>query len=125
VRNAAKALIAAKVRLPKVLNELGELTATMLSEPESQPIKRRKIWYWPLSISLLNLRIAPFDSLFCRQRRTLKPMNMPEEYRAQAQRCRDMADQVLSPLDKEMWLGLAADWLSMASIHERFGSHSP
>lgn len=28
----------------------------------------------------------------------------------------------ISPLDKEMWLQLAADWLSMASIRERFGT---
>ena len=45
-----------------------------------------------------------------------------EEYRAQAQCCRQMADQVMSPLDKEAWLQLAADWLSMASIHERLGT---
>ena len=46
----------------------------------------------------------------------------PEEYRAQALYCRLMADQVKSPLDKEIWLGLAADWMAMASIHERFGA---
>ena len=45
----------------------------------------------------------------------------PEEYRAQALHCRLMADQVKSP-DKEVWLELAADWMAMASIHERFGS---
>jgi hypothetical protein len=44
----------------------------------------------------------------------------PEEYRAQALHCRLMADQVKSPLDKELWLQLAADWMAMASIHERF-----
>jgi len=44
----------------------------------------------------------------------------PEEYRAQAQRCREMADQAMRPLDKEAWLKLAADWLSMALVHERF-----
>ena len=31
-----------------------------------------------------------------------------------------MADQVKSPLDKELWLQLAADWMAMASMHERF-----
>ena len=46
----------------------------------------------------------------------------PEEYRAQALHCRLMADQVLSPLDKEVWLGLAADWMKMASMHERLGA---
>ncbi len=48
--------------------------------------------------------------------------NKAEEYRAQAQRCREMADQVMSPLDKEVWLGIAADWMTMASIHERSGT---
>jgi len=44
----------------------------------------------------------------------------PEEYRAQALHCRLMADQVKNPSDKEVWLGLAADWMKMASMHERF-----
>jgi len=43
----------------------------------------------------------------------------PEEYRAQALHCRLMADQVMNPLDKKLWLELAADWMAMASIHER------
>jgi hypothetical protein len=33
-----------------------------------------------------------------------------------------MAAGVISPLDKEAWLQLAAEWLSLASIHERYGS---
>ena len=45
----------------------------------------------------------------------------PEEYRAPALHCRLMADQVESPLDKKLWLELAADWMAMASIHERHG----
>ena len=48
-------------------------------------------------------------------------MTRSEEYRANAERCRHMADQVVSPTDKEMWLGLAADWMTMASMRERFG----
>jgi hypothetical protein len=48
--------------------------------------------------------------------------NKTDEYRAKAEHCRQMADQVVSPMDKEMWLQLAADWLSMASVHERFGN---
>ena len=44
------------------------------------------------------------------------------EYRTEAERCRQMADQVISPLDKEAWLQLAAEWIAMASIYERFGS---
>ena len=47
---------------------------------------------------------------------------MTDEYRAKAEHCRQMADQVFNPSDKEMWLELAADWMSMALIHERFGS---
>ena len=46
----------------------------------------------------------------------------PEEYRAQAFHCRLMADQVKSRLDKELWLQLAADWMAMASVHERLGT---
>jgi len=45
--------------------------------------------------------------------------NKTDEYRAKAEHCRQMADQVVSPMDKEMWLQLAADWLSMASVHKR------
>jgi hypothetical protein len=44
------------------------------------------------------------------------------EYRAEAERCREMAAEAISPLDKEAWLQLAAEWRSLASIHERFGS---
>jgi predicted DNA-binding ArsR family transcriptional regulator len=33
-----------------------------------------------------------------------------------------MADQVLSPLDKEMWLQLAWDWSTLASVRERYGT---
>ncbi len=43
-----------------------------------------------------------------------------EQYRAQALHCRLMADQVKSAADKEMWLELAADWMTMASVHERY-----
>ena len=45
-----------------------------------------------------------------------------DEYRAEAERCRRMAAEVISPLDKEAWLQLAAEWLSLASIYERYGS---
>jgi hypothetical protein len=41
------------------------------------------------------------------------------EYREKAENCRRMADQVVSPIDKEMWLQLAADWLQLASLRER------
>jgi hypothetical protein len=42
-----------------------------------------------------------------------------KEYRAEAQKCRQMADKIISPLDREMWLQLAADWLRMAALRER------
>jgi len=42
VRKAAEVLVA-KLRLPKLLKELDEATALILSEPKSKPIKRRKI----------------------------------------------------------------------------------
>jgi len=35
---------------------------------------------------------------------------MTDEYRAKAEHCRRMADQVVSPVEKEMWLQLAWDW---------------
>ena len=46
---------------------------------------------------------------------------MTDEYRAKAEYCRQRADQVLSPLDKEMWLQLAWDWSTLASVRERYG----
>ena len=45
-----------------------------------------------------------------------------DEYRAKAEYCRQMADQVPSPLDKEMWLQLAWDWSTLASVRERYGT---
>jgi hypothetical protein len=48
---------------------------------------------------------------------------MTDEYRAKAEQCRRMADQVVSPLDKEMLLQLAADWSALASVQERYGTH--
>ena len=48
---------------------------------------------------------------------------MTDEYRAKAEHCRQMADQVVSPLDKEMWLQLAWNWSTLASVRERCGTH--
>jgi hypothetical protein len=45
--------------------------------------------------------------------------NRTEEYRTQVERCRQMADQVISPLDKEALLQLAAEWLALRLIHQR------
>ena len=45
-----------------------------------------------------------------------------DEYRANAEHCREMADRVLSPLDKQMWLELAWDWSTLASVRERYGA---
>jgi hypothetical protein len=46
-------------------------------------------------------------------------MSKPADYRAKAEECRLQADRAFTPLDKEAWLQLAADWLAMASLHER------
>jgi hypothetical protein len=48
--------------------------------------------------------------------------DLTDEYREKAKQCRRMADQVASPVDKEMWLQLSADWSVMASVRERFGT---
>ena len=48
---------------------------------------------------------------------------MTDEYRAKAEHCRRMADQVISPVEKEMWLQLAWDWSALASVRERYGTH--
>ena len=48
---------------------------------------------------------------------------MIDEYRAKAEHCRQMADQVISPVEKEMWLQLAWDWSTLASVRERYGTH--
>jgi hypothetical protein len=42
-----------------------------------------------------------------------------DEYRAKAEYCRQMASQVVSPIDKETWLQLAADWSMLASVREQ------
>ena len=42
-----------------------------------------------------------------------------QKYRQQAEECRKMAEKVFSPLDKEAWLELAADWLRLAQMAER------
>jgi hypothetical protein len=47
------------------------------------------------------------------------------EYREKAEHCRQMADKVVSPIDKEMWLQLAADWSQLASLRERSAIERP
>jgi hypothetical protein len=42
-----------------------------------------------------------------------------DEYRAKAEYCRQMANGVMSPIDKEMWLQLAADWSVLASVRDQ------
>jgi hypothetical protein len=41
------------------------------------------------------------------------------EYRDKASRCRQMAQRAFSPLDKEAWLQLATDWLTLAAVRDR------
>jgi hypothetical protein len=48
--------------------------------------------------------------------------DLTDEYRQKAEQCRQMANHVVSPLDKQLWLQLAADWSVMASVRERFGT---
>ena len=43
-----------------------------------------------------------------------------ERFRQQAEECRREAEKAVSPLDKEAWLKLAADWLRLAQdVEER------
>jgi hypothetical protein len=44
--------------------------------------------------------------------------NMADEYRKNADDCREQAAKALRPLDKERWLKLAEDWLKLAKIEE-------
>jgi hypothetical protein len=44
--------------------------------------------------------------------------NDTERFRQQAEECRREADKAISPLDKEAWLKLAADWLRLAQHQE-------
>jgi hypothetical protein len=41
-----------------------------------------------------------------------------ERYRKMAEDCREQATKAVSPLDKEQWLKLAADWLLLAQSAE-------
>jgi hypothetical protein len=42
-----------------------------------------------------------------------------ERFREEAEECRKEADQALSPLDREAWLKLAADWSRLAQQAEQ------
>jgi hypothetical protein len=55
----------------------------------------------------------------CRVQASSLAMSKPDDHRAKAEECRLQADRAFSPLDKEAWLQLAADWLAMASLCER------
>jgi hypothetical protein len=39
-------------------------------------------------------------------------------FRKQAEECREQAAKAVSPLDKEAWLRLAADWIKLAQNAE-------
>ncbi|MEK9285694.1 hypothetical protein MTR72_39920 [Bradyrhizobium sp. ISRA442] len=56
------------------------------------------------------------------------PMTSPpanaERFRRAAEKCRELAEEATSPLDKEAWLRLAEDWLKLAQQADedtRFG----
>jgi hypothetical protein len=40
--------------------------------------------------------------------------NDAERFRQEAEECRSLAERSASPLDKEAWLRLAADWIKLA-----------
>jgi hypothetical protein len=46
------------------------------------------------------------------------PVRDADRYRQQAEECRKQAETAFSPLDKEAWLKLAADWLQMVKLIE-------
>jgi hypothetical protein len=47
------------------------------------------------------------------------PETDAERFRQQAEECRQLAAESVSPLDREYWLGLAADWLKLAADAEK------
>jgi hypothetical protein len=42
-----------------------------------------------------------------------------DRYRKMADECREQAERALSPLDKERWLRLAGNWVTMAQEAEK------
>ena len=51
---------------------------------------------------------------------------MPEAdargFRKQAEECRQQAAKAISPLDKEVWLRVAEEWIKLAQSTEKNGS---
>jgi hypothetical protein len=45
-------------------------------------------------------------------------MSNPDDYRAKAEYCREMAAKVMSPLDKEAWLQQATNWQTLAALRD-------
>jgi hypothetical protein len=41
-----------------------------------------------------------------------------QRFRNEAEKCRQQAAKAISPLDKEAWLRLAADWIKLAEAAE-------
>jgi hypothetical protein len=41
-------------------------------------------------------------------------MSDPDEFRKQAEECRQLAGTAIKPVDKAFWLRLAEDWLKLA-----------
>ena len=48
-------------------------------------------------------------------------MDDSERYRVKAEECRKWSAKAVSQLDKEAWLKLAADWLSLAAQRDAGG----
>jgi len=50
------------------------------------------------------------------------PNNDADRFRKQAQECVEQAERSISPLDKETWLRVAAEWMKLAqSVDDRDG----
>jgi len=56
--------------------------------------------------------------------RWIQSMSDAQKYRQQAEECRKMADKAFSPLDKEAWLQLAADWLRLVQMAQQREGHA-
>ena len=72
-------------------------------------------------------RVSPHDLL----RRTKRPyregfllMSDANKYRREAEECRRNAESAFSPIDREAWLRLAADWAKLAEGAELYGRRS-
>jgi hypothetical protein len=90
----------------------------------------RTRWYKAARKLAANDNVKPYvrvwqQLLLCivRQPRSpLMPGNDADRFRKQAQECVEQAERSISPLDKETWLRVAAEWMKLAqSVDDRDG----